>query len=249
MDIWGDKVQSATLPGDLFRRKHDTLKLKIFNLANECRLPASCKVFSAFAAQIPQRGLSRIEKGRARQSIIPDFKFDLPRHIDGNPVGGRVATLAELKTISFCPSYHFPGAEKRGVEVRADQLPAIYLRKARVTDRDYCETAEDTIGPVETHLRKFPPLVKLVVGPMAECSDDLHELLHTMAESKVSHNARTAGREETEEAYASTIAYLRRQISVCAVRAAADSLFSRLLQVGQQGPGVSGSQKTGSSYG
>ena len=59
-----------------------------------------------------------------------------------------------------------------------------------------------------------------------------------MAESKVSHNARTAGREETEEAYASTIAYLGRQISVCAVRAAADSLFSRLLQVGQQGPGA-----------
>ena len=78
---------------------------------------------------------------------------------------------------------------------------------------------------------------------MAECSDDLHELLHTMVEIKVFHNARTAGREETEEACASTIAYLRRQISVCVVRAAADSLFSRLLQVGQQGPGASQAAK------
>ncbi len=35
VDIWGDKVQSATLTGDLFRVKHDTVKMKIYSLANE----------------------------------------------------------------------------------------------------------------------------------------------------------------------------------------------------------------------
>ena len=40
------------------------------------------------------------------------------------------------------------------------------------------------------------------------------------------------------EQFASTITYLRRQVSVCAVRAVADSLFCRLLQVGQQGAGA-----------
>ena len=41
-----------------------------------------------------------------------------------------------------------------------------------------------------------------------------------------------------DRAYSSSITYLRRQVSVCAVRAVADCLFSRLLQVGQQGPGA-----------
>ena len=66
MDIWGDKVQSATLPGDLYRYKHDQIKMKLYTLANECRLPATCEVFGAFSSCIPHQGLSRIQRGRAR---------------------------------------------------------------------------------------------------------------------------------------------------------------------------------------
>ena len=29
VDIWGDKVQSSILPGDLFRHKHDRVKIKL----------------------------------------------------------------------------------------------------------------------------------------------------------------------------------------------------------------------------
>ena len=48
VDIWGDRVQAQTgLTGDAHRQKHDTVKLRLYNLANECRLPASCEVFSA----------------------------------------------------------------------------------------------------------------------------------------------------------------------------------------------------------
>ena len=62
-----------------------------------------------------------------------------------------------------------------------------YLRKARETDRNYCDTAEGDVGPVARRLQNFPPLVKLVVGPFAECSEDVHHLLNTMAESKTSY--------------------------------------------------------------
>ena len=87
VDIWGDKVQSATLPGDLYRYKHDQVKMKIYSLANECRLPATCEVFGAFSSCIPQQGLSRIQRGRTRQAILPDFKFELPHLLGGNPAG------------------------------------------------------------------------------------------------------------------------------------------------------------------
>ena len=155
----------------------------------------------------------------------------------GNPVGGRVPTLGELKTIAFCSSYMFEGATKRGVELRADALPAEYVRKARNADRDFCGASSGIMGPVETHFKtRYTDILKLVIGPTAECSADLHELLHTMAESKIQHDARASGREESEWAMASQISFLRRQVSVTAVRRISDSLHNRLLQVGK-GPG------------
>ena len=93
-------------------------------------------------------------------------------------------------------------------------------------------------GPVESRLRSFPPLVTLVVGPNAECSEDFHDLLNTMAESKTRHQCRSRGEVESEWKLASNLTYLRRQISVCAVRAIADSLLSRLQQVGPGGRGA-----------
>ena len=237
VDVWGDRVQAQTgLTGDTYRQKHDTVKLKLYNLAKECRLPASCEVFSVFSPCIPQRGLARIERGRQRQSMVPDFKFEMPVEVGGNRAG-RASALGELKTITFCPSYFPEGARKRGVEIRADALPAEYARKARNADRDYCDTQPGQQGPVEAKLGQYS-LLKLAIGPLAECSQDLHNLLNTMAESKVEHQARQQGREVKEEQYSSSITYLRRQVSVCGVRAIADCLFSRLLQVGQQGPGA-----------
>ena len=232
VDIWGDKVQSIVLPGDHFRSKHDSVKMKVFNLANECRVPVNCEVFGCFSSCIPQQGLSRLERGRQRQSMVPDFKFQLPTP------QGVVASLAELKTITFCQTYHHPGAAKRGVELRADALPAEYLRKAREADRRYCDTPEGQQGPVESRLRSFPPLVTLVVGPNAECSEDFHDLLNTMAESKTRHQCRSRGEVESEWKLASNLTYLRRQISVCTVRAIADSLLSRLQQAGPGGRGA-----------
>ena len=78
----------------------------------------------------------------------------------------------------------------------------------------------------------------LVVGPNAECSEDFHDLLNTMAESKTRHQCRSRGEVESEWKLASNLTYLRRQISVCAVRAIADSLLSRLQQVGPGGRGA-----------
>ena len=231
VDIWGDKVQSINLPGDHFRTKHDSLKMKLYNLAIECRVPVTCEVFGCFSSCIPQQGLARIERGRQRQSMIPDFKFKL------QTPQGQMASLAELKTIAFCQTYHHPGATKRGVELRADALPSEYLRKAREADRSYCGTAVGEQGPVETRLLAFLPLVKLVVGPNAECSEDLHDLLNTMPESKTKHQCNSRGEAESEWKVASNLTYLRRQLSVCAVRAVADSLLARLQQAGPAGRG------------
>ena len=167
----------------------------------------TCEVFGLFSPLIPQEGLSRIARGRTRQSIIPDFMFQLDHPLARDPgaggAGGGVqgASLGELKTVTFCPTYMYPGARKRGVELRSDKIPAAYVKKARDTDQDFCGTAVGAMGPVETKLRSFPDIMKLSIDSMGGCSADLHDLVKLMAESKIRHQARAMGREICEEQY------------------------------------------------
>ena len=53
-----------------------------------------------------------------------------------------------------------------------------------------------------------------------------------MADCKAQYQCRSQGLEESEWRVASNLCYLRRQLSVCAVRSVADSLFCRLQQAG-----------------
>ena len=96
---------------------------------------------------------------------------------------------------------------------------------------------------MERRLLGFPSLIKLVMGPNAECSEDMHELLNSMAESKTKYQCRMKGEVESEWKIASNLTYLRRQLSVCGVRAVADSLLCRLQQAGPAGRGAAAAAK------
>ena len=78
---WGDNVVNSTMRGDGCRTRHDTMKLTIKDLHTKAGIPIVCEVFNLFADAIPQQGLSRIEQGRRRQAIVPDFKLR-GRHIE-----------------------------------------------------------------------------------------------------------------------------------------------------------------------
>ena len=89
--------------------------------------------------------------------------------------------------------------------------------------------------------------MKLVVGPFGECSGDLHELLNTVAESKMLQLRISRGELESEWKTASHLTYLKRQISVCAVRGMAESLLVRLQHagVGQGGGAAQAAKRRG----
>ena len=160
---WGDKVVSATMKGDGWRKRHDAIKLRIQHLLRGADIPVQCEVFNEFADLIPQAGLSRIERGRRRQGLVPDFK------LRGEEGEGEV--LCELKAMSACPSQYprnpRPRNGVRGVERRADGLTAAYALKAKEIDWQYCgiprpprgqrgqPAAPRQIGPVEARLRTY----------------------------------------------------------------------------------------------
>ena len=150
MDIYGDRVQAAVLLGDHWRTRHDGLKMTLFHLCKWGGVPVRCEVFNMFSSCIPQEGLSRLEKGRKRQGLVPDFQLQLP-----SGRGVTESVLAELKVISSCPTRYNPRHQVRAVDKRASELTKEYGRKARTVDRVFGGVPEGLVGLVERKLQNF----------------------------------------------------------------------------------------------
>ena len=198
---------------------------------------ATCKLFGLFSNLIPQEGLSRIERGRKREAMIPDFQLEVPC-----PTGGKVSKLAELKVINCCQTRYAPGDGDKSVDKRAKLLQGEYKKKARDADRKYGGTAEGTIGPVETKLLQYGDLQGLVVAAFGEGSEDLHRLVQIIAESTVNNMGLAWGREGTEAEMGKVVGQVRRMLSTVSVRAQAQCLLTRMSNVGE-GVGQAGKRR------
>ena len=95
IDIFGDNLRSATLKGDGYRKRHDLVKNFLFRKLRTAGVQTECEVFNLFSREIPQEGLSRIERGRTRQTMVPDYRISIPQ------AGGRhEQQMFELKVVS-----------------------------------------------------------------------------------------------------------------------------------------------------
>ena len=161
IDMFGDNVRAAKLPGDRFRKQHDLVKNFLFPKLRAAGVPVECEVFNLFAREIPQEGLSRIERGRTRQTMVPDFKIAVEE------AGGRnEQRLYELKVISSCPTRYRRNLKPvaRAVDMRSDILQSEYAKKARKADHLYGNTPQGEIGRTEQKLLNFGRVRGLVIG-------------------------------------------------------------------------------------
>ena len=97
------------------------------------RLPATVEVWGLFSHLIPGQALTRMEAGRKRQAIVPDFRLETP-----NDYGGTELSLAEIKVISCSESWykHGPRSTVRGTDKRANLLTSEYRKKAQKLDEE-----------------------------------------------------------------------------------------------------------------
>ena len=125
VDKYGDTVMASAVAGDGWRRRHDGFKMRILGLLRWAGVEVDCEVFNIFSGLIPQQGLSRLEQGRKRQGLVPDFRLRVPAAVGaGGPHLGEMV-LAELKTLqrqeqSIRCSYREGGG--RAGEVRKEKL-------------------------------------------------------------------------------------------------------------------------------
>ena len=169
VDPYGDKVMAANLLGDTWQIRHDTVKIELNRLFLWSSMRSTCEVFGLFSHLIPQEGLNRLERGRERQGMVPDFMLKV-----SNPAGGKADRLAELKVINCCPSRYPPGRSDKAVDRRAGLLQGEYRLKARNADRVYGGFVGVNYGPVERKLMQFGEVLGLVIGAFGEGSEDLH---------------------------------------------------------------------------
>ena len=264
VDRYGDNLQSTSLPGDHWRTRHNSFLHLIHRLCLWSGLPAQLEVYNLFTAHINQPGLSRAERARTLQGLVPDLRVTLPGAAipgagpgggggevaarvgapGGNALAGQsTAVLYEAKIISNSCTRYNTNWEKRAVDVRAGKLPAEYLAKARAVDRRQ-GTAPGQLGRVEAKLVSLGEVRGLVAGAWGEVSDDVHGLLDAMATSRVRLAGPGRGRrgymrsEEGERAM--TISSLRRRVGVMAVRCQVSSLLGRLETLGPGGAAARG---------
>ena len=227
VDRWGDNVMSAALPGDTWRTRHDEVKSAINGLCVWSKLPVTCEVFNLFAHLIPQEALNRMERGRRRQAILPDFRLAMP-----DPVTGICRRLAELKVITCCSSRYQVRDRQKAVDKRAGLLSGEYRRKAKNVDRDVIGINGE-MGPIERKLGEYGDLLGLVVGAWSEASEDLHNLVQVIAQSRVNSVGLARGRPPSESELGTAVGQVRRRLSVACLRANMNCLLSRMSLLGE----------------
>ena len=147
VEMHGDNIQSTSLPGDHWRKRHDQMKLLIYRLCMWSGLPADMEVFNLFSRYISQEGLARIHSHR--QGLNPDLRIAIQVGDQPRPV------LHELKVFNCSQSRYKPSWRDRAVDRRAEALHQEYVDKARRVDSQYGGTAPGTVGPVEEKLLSF----------------------------------------------------------------------------------------------
>ena len=224
VDKYGNTVMTEPLPGDSWRTKHDFTKTCLATLADWAGMPCTVEVFGLFSHLISQPALMRLDTGRKRQGLVPDFKLRIPTD------NGTATSLAELKMITCSDSYYQTGGRVRGVEKRAERLPAEYRTKARKVD----QLGEPGVvrGPCERKLDQYGELVKLVFGAFGEASQDVHSLIASLAECRLRKVGLQRGRAGGEQELAIITGQIRRRISTAVTKANVNCLIERMQLVG-----------------
>ena len=199
-----------------------------------------CEVFGLFRDLLPVEALQQeadLQQGRNRAGLVPDFCLDIPETgAEVGALGGVKRTLAEVKVIGAVPSYYprsGPAARRsRGVEKRGRDVPGEYRRPLQRLDERYHGTMPGDVGPLVSRLLGFGRLQVLVIGAWQEGSQDVHQLLELLADTKVKGLGLGLGRELSSRERANHLANYRQILSVASAKAVSGCLLGRVARFG-----------------
>ena len=133
------------------------------------------------------------------------------------------------------------------MDKRAARLHEEYVGKARNTDQQHGGLQPGQIGRVEAKLLSFPEVEGIVFGNWGEASEATHNLVDALASSRTTvaepQTSRRGDRLTEEGVRALAVGYIRRRLSVAAVKAQCFSLLGRLEGLGPAAVKAAGSNR------
>ena len=114
------------------------------------------------------------------------------------------------------------------MDKRARVLTNEYIKKAVGVDRNYGGVAEGEVGRVQRKLEGYGEVRGLVFGAFGECSEGVHELVQTLAVSRLKAVGLQMGRESVKGELGVLVGQVRRLLSVAAVKSQAECLLGRM---------------------
>ena len=100
-------------------------------------------------------------------------------------------------------------------------------------DRTALGTPRDQVGPLQRKLESFGELKGLVFGAFGEASEDVHDLVNTLSQSRLRGQGLVLGREGSGEKLGIITGQVRHALSTVCVRAQARCLLSRFGVLGE----------------
>ena len=146
----------------------------------------------------------------------------------------------DISTICGAGPTRYPrGSTDKAMDRRARLLPGEYRRKVAQVDRQYHQTADGEVGPLQSRLEELAggagleDLLGLCVGAFGDVSTDLDRLIKALAESRALYLSREAGRPLSDNESNWILSQYRRILSVTFERSQAACLVARMGHLGE----------------
>ena len=96
-----------------------------------------------------------------------------------------------------------------GWAARQQTVTSLYAGKARKADREYNDTPQGDVGPMEAELLRYGRIDGLAFGAYGEASSDVEQLVQSIAAASALRHWRSMGARNVSEAKAILVARTR----------------------------------------
>ena len=246
VDLHGDALGAAVLPGDRWRRAHDIFKMQIYQDMKFLGLIAQMEVYGVVKRFFDVEGKDKYDSLNNRekklQTIVPDFITS--NHPEGSPISANGDQMWELKRIHSLTSFNCQGAPKglneyycqrqsatfqRAADQRAKKVPNEYGAKAKNADKNFGAPGSSA---VQEAFKAMPQVRGIALGAFGEFSDSINLLIDGLAHEGALKKSDKFGHSKYKAAYGVIHWWLKRRWARLAVIMAIEVRYDALRYTG-----------------
>jgi len=242
VDLYGDALGAAVLPGDRWRRVHDIFKDQIYLDAKYLGVVIQKEVYGMFSRYFDtagNEGFNRLsDREKRTQAIVPDLVTS--HHPADSVIAVSGPQMWELKRIQSVSSFNRSGRATgqneyyqvrqrgrlvRATDRRAAKVPLEYAAKAKRADECFVAPGNSAVREA---LQALPQVRGIALGAFGEFSESINILIEGLAHEGALKNPNRFGQGNYQAAFGAIHWWLKRRWARLAVITAVESRYAAL---------------------